>query len=339
MTAQSPRALSRIVQFTEFGEPDVMKIVEVEAPFPGNDEVLVRMKAIGLNRSESMIRRNEYIVEVSLPSMLGSEGAGVVEAIGKNVTNVKVGDRVAVVHPFGLGTVPIYGDEAVVPKHTVIVQPDFLSFEEAASLWVMLLTPYGALIEDAKIQPGEFVLISAASSSTGIGAIQLANMAGAIPIALTRTSAKRQQLLDAGARHVVAFEEVDLVAEIMALTDGQGARVAFDAVGGELLPKLTKAMALKGTLYVYGWLGGSAMVTSAQDQIARMLTTKGWTIVDTLLDPDRLKAATEFVIAGLAEGILSPVIDRVFAFEEIVEANRYLEASQQIGKIVAKVEA
>lgn len=326
-----------VVQFSQFGGPEVLQLVEAETPSPKEDEVLLRIKSIGLNRSDSMIRRNEYIIEPGLPAMLGSEAAGIVEAIGDNVTRVKVGDRVATIHPFGLGTVPIYGEAAVVPVHTLVVQPETLSFEEAASIWVMFLTPYGALIEDAKIEPGEFVLISAASSSTGIGAIQLANMVGAIPIALTRTSAKRQQLLDLGAKHVIAFEEVDVVDDVMRFTDGKGARVAFDAVGGELMAKLAKAISWKGVVYSYGWLGNDKMETSVQTQISRMLTTKGWSIVDTLLDADRLHAAVEFVTTGLADGKLTPVIDKVFAFDEIVEASRYLETSQQIGKIVVKV--
>jgi NADPH:quinone reductase-like Zn-dependent oxidoreductase len=114
----------------------------------------------------------------------------------------------------------------------VVKHPNSLSFAEAASLWMMFMTPYGPLIEDAKIKKGDFVMISAASSSVGLAAIQLTNYAAATPIALTRTSAKSKQLLNAGAAHVIATDEMDMVQEVIRITGGAGARVAFDSIGG-----------------------------------------------------------------------------------------------------------
>src|SRR5258708_35765637 len=130
------------------------------------------------------------------------------------------------------------GDVIVVPDYAVVKHPKSLSFAEAASVWMMFVTAYGALMEDAKVNKGDFVLIPAASSSVGLAAIQIANYTGATTIALTRTSAKKRQLLDAGAAHVIATEEVDMVGEVMRITNGQGVRVAFDPVGGLGVPKL-----------------------------------------------------------------------------------------------------
>src|ERR1700749_4927720 len=113
-----------------------------------------------------------------------------------------------------------YGDLIVVPAASVVRQPISLSFAEAASIWMMFITAYSALIEDAKATKGDYVLISSASSSVGLAAIQVANYAGATSIALTRTSAKKQQLLDAGAQHVIATQEADLVSEVMRITNG-----------------------------------------------------------------------------------------------------------------------
>lgn len=330
--------MPRIIQFSEIGGPEVLQFVEVDTPVPNEDEVLIRVKALGLNRAEAMYRRNSYIFEAVLPARLGTESAGIVEAVGKNVTHVKVGDRVNTVPAFRMGDFAIYGEMVAVPGYAVIKQPDRLSFEEAASLWVMFLTPYGALIEDANIQPGEPVLISAASSSTGIAAIQIANRAGAIPIALTRTSAKRQKLLDVGAKHVVPFAEVDLVDEVTRITDGKGVRVAFDPVGGKLLPKLMQVMPWQGTLYIYGALEGDTTTVPVLTQIGQMVTIKGWMPADILYSRDRLQVAVDYITAGLNEDQLSPVIDRSFPFEEMVEAHRYLEAAQQFGKIVVRVD-
>jgi NADPH:quinone reductase-like Zn-dependent oxidoreductase len=325
----------RTVQFSRLGGPEVLEFVEVPLPVPGDDEVLIRVKAIGMNRSDSMFRRGEYIIQPTFPAQFGSEAAGIVEAVGKNVTGVAVGEMVNTVPSFWLGDVAIYGEAVAVPAHAVVKQPARLSSIQAAALWVMYLTPYGALIEDANIQPGEFVLISAASSSTALGAIQIANLVGAIPIALTRTSAKRQQLFDAGAKHVVAYNEVDVVEDIMTFTEGKGARVAFDPVGGRLLPELAKAMPWKGTIYSYGALDGETTTIPVMQQIiGRMLTIKGWAIVDTLWDAERLAAAVAFISAGVEAGKLQPVIDKIFTFEDVVAAHEHLERSDQFGKIV-----
>src|SRR3982074_3122900 len=170
------------------------------------------------------------------------EGAGTLEAVGKDVGGVAVSDEVNVIPSFSLNDYSTYGEVILVPDYAVVRQPKSLSFTEAASVWMMFVTAYGALIEDAKVAKGDFVLIPAASSSVGLAAIQIANYAGATTIALTRTSTKKQQLLDAGAVHVIATEEVDLVGEVMRITHGQGARVAFDPVGRPGFPKLVSGL-------------------------------------------------------------------------------------------------
>lgn len=328
----------RSVQFSRMGGPEVLEFVTEATPTPGDDEVLIRVQAIGMNRSDSMFRRGEYILQPTLPSRFGSEAAGVVEAVGKNVTHLKVGDKVNTIPSFWLGTVSIYGEAIVVPVNAVVKQPPSLSAVQAAALWVMYLTPYGALIEDAKMKAGDVVLISAASSSTALGAIQLANLVGAVPVALTRTSAKRQQLLDAGAKHVIAYEEVDLVEEVMKITEDKGAQIAFDPVGGRLLPKLAKTMPWQGKIYSYGALDGETTTLPVmQDIIGRMLTIKGWAIVDTLWDADRLAAAIDYITMGVEQGKLAPVIDSVFSFDDVVAANQHLESSDQFGKIVIEL--
>ncbi len=199
------------------------------------------------------------------------------------------------------------------------------------------MTAYGALIEDAKVTKGDFILIPAASSSVGLAAIQIANYAGATTIALTRSSTKKQQLLDAGAAHVIATEEVDLVAEVMRITDGQGARVAFDPVGGPSFPKLVSALAFGGIIYIYGLLGTGVTPLPVLEMIAKVPTIKAHNIWLTSGNETRRKAAIEFVTKGLQTGALKPVIDRTFTFDEMADAHRYLEQSGQFGKIVVTV--
>src|SRR5207237_7668415 len=203
-------------------------------------------KAIGINRAEAMWRVDDYIEPVKFPAGHGYEAAGIVGAVGKDVGGFAAGDEVNVIPSFSQNDYSTYGELILIPDYAVVRQPKALSFTEAASVWMMFVTAYGALIEDAKVAKGDFVLIPAASSSAGLAAIQIANYAGARTIALTRTSAKQQQLLDAGAAYVIATEETDLVGEVMRITNGLRARVAFDPVGGPTFPKLISALSFGG---------------------------------------------------------------------------------------------
>ena len=330
--------MSRTIMFAKAGSPEVLDYVEAEVPAPAANEVRIKVKAIGLNRAESMWRLNDYIEPITrFPAMLGYEAAGIVDAVGDGVNEFAVGDAVNVMPSFSMNQYGTYGEVVIVPLHAVLKQPASLSFTDAASVWMMFVTAYGALIEDAHIGKGDFVLIPAASSSVGLAAIQIANHAGATPIALTRTSEKKRQLLDAGAVHVIATTETDLVEEVMRITDGQGARVAFDPVGGETLAKLLSALSFQGVVYLYGALASEPTTLPVLAMIAKMPIIKGQNIWLTSGDETRRKAAIAYVTKGLESGALKPVIDRTFPFDEIVEAHRYLEQNNQFGKIVVTV--
>jgi NADPH:quinone reductase-like Zn-dependent oxidoreductase len=326
--------MSRKIVFDRAGEPEVLQFRDIEVPAPGPHEVRIVVKAIGINRAEAMWRRDDYIEPVKYPAGLGYEAAGLVDAIGADVTGLAPGDAVNLIPSFSMNDYATYGELILAPDYAVVRQPEGLSYAEAASIWMMFVTAYGALIEDAKIGPGDVVLIPAASSSVGLAAIQIANFAGATPVALTRTAAKRQKLLDAGAKHVIATEQSDFVAEVMRITEGHGARVAFDPVGGPDFAKLLSALGFGGRIYLYGALSDEPTLLPVLAMIAKMPTIKAHNIWGTSGDEARRKAAVEFVRRGLESGVLRPVIDRVFPFEEMVAAHRYLEANGQFGKVV-----
>ena len=222
--------MSRTIKFRQAGGPEVLEFIEMEVPAPGPHEVRIKVKAIGINRADSMWRNDKYTEPVKFPAGLGYDAAGIVDAVGKDVADVAVGDAVSTIPAYSLNKYFTYGEIILVPDHAVVKHPESLSFVEAASVWMMFITAYGALIFDAQVEAGDFVIIPAASSSVGLAAIQIANYAGATPIALTRTSEKKQRLLEAGAPHVIATQEQDIVAEVMRITAGNGARVAFDPV-------------------------------------------------------------------------------------------------------------
>src|SRR6202790_642857 len=329
--------MSRVVEFSEAGRPEVLKFKNVDIPEAGPGQVRIRVKAIGLNRAESMWRENQYTEPVKFPARLGYEAVGTVDSVGKDVTTIAVGEEVNTIPSFSMNQYGMYGEVVLAPIHAVVRHPKGLSPVEAASIWMMFVTAYGALVDDAKITSQDAVVIPGASSSVGLAAIRIANSVGAKSIALTRTSAKRKQLIDAGAKYVIATEEEDLVKEINEITGGQGARVVFDPVGGPTVSKLIKAMSFQALLYLYGALSDQATTLPVLDLIGKIITIKGHNIWVTSGDPPRQKAAVDFVSDGLEKGTLKPIIDRVFAFDKIVDAHRYLEASEQIGKIVVTI--
>ena len=191
-----------------------------------------------------------------------------------------------------------------------------------------------AIIEMAHATVGDFVIIRAASSSVGLAAIQLANWAGATPIAATRRSTKAEALRAHGAKHVIATEETDLVAEVMKITNGKGARIVFDPVGGPYVDTLAQAMAVDGTLFIYGGLSRPADHASALARGVQESQHPRLGRLDDLELPGTLRAREGADPAGLADGHLKPVIARTFKLDEIVEAHRFLESNQQMGKIV-----
>jgi NADPH:quinone reductase-like Zn-dependent oxidoreductase len=326
--------MSRTIKFAKAGAPEVLEFIETEVPAPGPHEVRIAVKAIGINRADSMWRNDRYVESPIFPAGLGYDCAGVVDAVGKAVTDFAVGDTVSTIPAFSLNKYFTYGEVILAPDHAVVKHPASLSFVEAASVWMMFLTAYGALIFDARVKAGDFVIIPAASSSVGLAAIQIANHAGAVPIALTRTSDKKKRLREAGAAHVVATREQDMVAEVMRITNGEGARIAFDPVGGADFSKLIAALSPQGIVYIYGALSENDTPMPVLEMIRKMPTVKGYSIRLVTGDEARRKAAVEYVTRGLASGALRPIIDRIFKFDEMVEVHRYLETSGQFGKIV-----
>ncbi len=329
--------MARVVRFHQTGGPEVLKIEELDVPPPGKGEVQIRIHALGLNRAESMFRSGQYLEEPKLPARLGYEAAGTVAAIGPGVQGFKVGDAVSTIPSFSLNAYGLYGDLANAPAHAVVQHPESLSWEEAAAVWMQYLTAYGALIDIAGLTKGDTLVIPAASSSVGLAAIQIANKVGAIPIALTRGSSKRQALLDAGAAHVIATDEQDLVKEILGITGGKGARVVFDPVGGPTFAKLAQATAQLGILFLYGALSTEPTPLPLFDVLGKWITIRGYVMMEITSDPARLETGKTFINEGLADGSLKPIIARTFPLDEIVEAHRYLESNQQIGKVVVTV--
>ncbi len=328
---------NRIVFFNKTGGPEVLHIDSVEVPPPVAGEVRVKVKAIGLNRAESMFRSGNYFVQPVFPSRLGYEASGTVESVGSGAAGFAPGDVVSIVPPHDQGKYGVYGEIATVPAKYVVKHPASLSFEEAAAVWMQYMTAYGALVDIAAMKQGDFVVIPAASSSVGLAAIQLCNMLGAIPIATTRTSQKKKALQDAGAAHVIVTQEENVSARLKEITGGKGARIVFDPVGGKAVLDLAEGMAQGGILFQYGALSPDPTPFPLMSALSKSLTMRGYVLFEILSDATRFEKAKQFILNGLTSKKLKPVIAKTFPLDDIVQAHRYLESNQQIGKIIVTV--
>jgi NADPH:quinone reductase-like Zn-dependent oxidoreductase len=329
--------MAKIVRIHDLGGPEVLQIEDLPVGDPGPGEVRIRVEAVGLNRAEAMYRAGRYPVQPQLPSLIGYEGVGTIEALGHGVTGFSEGDRVCVLPMIQQGQYGIWAEQAIVPARILLPAPPGLTPAEAASIWMQYLTAY-ALIEVAEIGIGDGVIIRAASSSVGIAAIQLVNWAGSVSIACTRTSAKADALRAQGAAHVVATEEEDLVERVMTITGGKGARTAFDPVGGPYVDTLARALAPRGILFIYGGLGEQPTPYPHWPCAMKGLSMRGWVASEIWNHPHRFEAAQETILAGLAGEHLKPVIARMFeGLDSIAEANAYLESNQQVGKVVVTI--
>ncbi len=329
--------MSRIVRFHQHGGPEVLVVEDIDVPSPAPGEVQIRVKAIGINRADALLRSGTYIETATLPAGLGLEAAGTVTAVGDGVRTFSPGDAVSVIPPISMVPHPTYGEIINMPARNVVRHPATMGWDAAAAVWMQFLTAYGALIPVARVQAGDIVAVTAASSSVGLAAIQIANLQGATPIAVTRTSAKRQALLDNGAVHVVASQEEDVEARLKEIAGRQGVRVVFDAVGGPIFNQLTAAMSHRGILIEYGGLSQEPTPFPLAEVLSKCLTLRGFLVHEVTGDAERLAEALSYIRSGLSSGRFKPVLARTFPLEDIVEAHRYLEAGTQFGKVIVTV--
>ncbi|MFE0372315.1 zinc-dependent alcohol dehydrogenase family protein [Streptomyces tendae] len=323
--------MPRVVVFDEFGGPEAMHIVEEPALEPNAGEVRVRIEAFAVNPLDQMMRSGTSPVPIPLPhARLGVEGTGVVDALGPQVTGLKIGDPVILTAIPDASVRGSYAEYTTVPANRVIVRPASLGVTEAAAIWVAFSTAFGALVEKARMRPGDHVLITAASGSVGRAAMQIANQIGAVPIAVTRHAAKKDDLLAAGAAAAIATDQTDIAQAVHHHTGGTGADIILDLVTGPGQQDLLTAARPGGTLVAAGFLDPRP----APFPTGAPLTIYSYQSFEHTLDDVVVKRMSAFLNAGVRLGALQPAIDKVFTLNDIVEAHRHLEKGPHTGKVV-----
>lgn len=330
--------MARVYRFHEYGGPEVLRLEDIPLAALDADDVHVKIKTIGLNRADSTFRSNTYIKKATLPSRLGYEAAGVVMAVGKKVTRYSSGDAVCILPPDDLGKYGIYADEMVIPQRLLVHKPANLSWEEASSVWMQFLTAWGGIVSAGDVKKGDHVLITAASTSVGLAAIQVASFLGAVPIAAVGSDKWSDLLMKTGAAHIIVEEKEDLLVRLIEIAGQDGLSVAFDAVGGANVEVMARALKKFGCIVIHGFMSTEPTIFPIKLAIRKSLTIKGYLVLELFNNAELFEKGKEFIVTGLASGALTPCIDKVFPFEEMREAQEYMESDRRYGKVVVRVD-
>jgi NADPH:quinone reductase-like Zn-dependent oxidoreductase len=330
------------------GGPEVVSYEDLPDPQPGPGQVVVAVRAATLNHLDIWVRKGWPGLKLSFPHVLGSDVAGVVDAVGPGVEGVKAGDAVVVNPSVGCGRCErclagkenlcrrfaiigehVSGGQAerfVLPARNVLPKPANLSFEEAAAVPLTFMTAWHALVARAKVRLGETVLVHAAGSGVGVAAVQIAKLLGARVIATAGSDAKLEKARALGADHLVNYEQQDFAQEVRKLTDKKGVEVVFEHVGKTTWERSLLAAGIGGRIVTVGATTGHEPVTDLRHVFFRQLSVLGST----------MGTAAELleVLRFVGEGKLRPVVDRVLPLREARAAQGLLADRAQFGKIV-----
>ncbi len=316
------------------GGAEELEVGEAAKPFPEENEVLVKIRASALNRADILQREGKYPPPEGASNILGLEIAGDVYSVGKNVKRWKKGDKI-----FGLLPGGGYAEYAVINEGMANPIPSGLNYLQAASIPEVFLTAYQALIRHSKLQPGERILIHAGASGVGTAAIQIAGVIRA-EIFITASSGKHKICRELGADHLIDYKKEDFASKVLELTEKKGVDVIIDFIAGPYFNKNLNSLARDGRLVLLATLGGGI----SGDADIRQILTKRLTIIGSTLRSRTLDYQMKlnedflnFSFDKFERGELKPVIDRVFNWNDVSEAHRYMEANNNIGKIVLSI--
>ena len=320
----------KAIQVSEFGEPDVLNFVEVERPSPGEGEVLIEVKAAGVNYADTMRRRNEYLEETPLPFVPGAEVAGVVAEVGPGVEDVDEGDRAVTLLQTGG-----YAEYVVAPAQYLIPIPDDANFDEAAAIPLQGLTAYHVLKTSGMLEEGESVLVHAAAGGVGYLAVQMARLMGARQIIATASKQEKLDLAkELGADVLIDYTHDDWPKQVREATGGEGADVILEMVGGDFIQKNLQCLADFGRMVVYGAASGERGTLVPMDLMHHNHVVAGFYLPRIMTRPDLFAPSLQEVLGWLSSGELRLKIGARYPLQQAPEAHDALEGRQTTGKIV-----
>ncbi len=317
------------------GGTDKLKFGETEKPIISEKEILVKVKAAGINRADIMQRQGKYPPPKGVSKILGLDIAGEVVELGKNVTRWKTGNKI-----FGLIPGGGYAEYAKIHQDMAIEKPSELSFEEAAAIPEVFLTAYQALFWNAKIKEDDYVLIHAGGSGVGTAAIQLAKVEKAHPIT-TASKGKLIYCLDLGAEKVIDYNSEQFDEESLTFTNNNGVDIIIDFIGADYFEKNIRCLNQNGKIIFLAYLSGAKI----KEVDIRKIMSKWISIIGSTLRARNLdyqirltKDFAEYSVEKFETGKLKPVIDKIYSWKNAVEAHKYIEENKNFGKLVLKID-
>jgi NADPH2:quinone reductase len=318
------------------GEPDVLRHGEVDRPICGDDEILVRVQAAGVNPIDTKLRRGGLFLSAGLPAILGCDGAGVVEAVGKDVTRFEPGDAVYYCYG-GLGQkAGNYAEYVAAPEAWVALKPDCLDFTDAAAAPLILITAWEALFDRARISSGQRIFIHAGAGGVGHVAIQLAKIAGCEVAASVSSETKAAMVKELGADLIINYRQQDVAGELLGWTAGRGVDAAIDTVGGEAFMQLIPAVRLYGDLVTLLQVPGETDWKALRLRNIRVAQELMLTPMLTGLKEgaDHHAAILEQCAQFFDQRRLTVFVSDIMPLEQAAEAHRRIEAGGMAGKLV-----
>jgi len=316
-----------------WGEVEDLRLGEAPAPVPADGEVVIAVRATGINYADALMVAGKYQTKPALPFSPGLEAAGIVAACGAGATRFKPGDRVMAILAHG-GLAQL----AVAPETETFAIPDRMSFEEAGAFPVAYVSSHVALRWQARLEPGETLLVLGAAGGVGLTAVEIGKAMGARVIAAASTPEKLAVAQERGADDVINYATEKLTDRVMALTDGKGADVCFDPVGGELFDAALSSLGWGGRILLIGFVAGVPQIP------ANRLLVKHRAALGSSLRyfrwhaPDKLRRSVEELMAWYGEGKLRPLVTHRLPLERSVEAIRLLTDRKAHGKVVVVIE-
>ena len=335
----------KAVWIPRFGKPEVLEVRESEDPVPASGEVRVRVEAAGINFAEIMARQGLYQDAPPPPMVVGYEVSGVIDAVGERVDPAREGQRVLAMTRFGG-----YADTVCVPSEQAYAMPQSMTFEEGAALPVTYLTAYHMLFNVFRLRAGDHVLIHQAAGGVGTAACQLCRSVEGVTTYGTASKSKHDYVRENGCDHPIDYHSLDYADEIRRLTGGHGVDVVLDALGGTDWKKGYDLLRPGGMLIPFGWANmakfGKRKMTHVVGQLARM---PWWTPMKLMHqnkgvagvnmghlweEREMTREAITRLLQLYQDGAIKPQIDRSFPFEQASDAHAYIEAGQNVGKVL-----
>ena len=322
----------RSIRFDNFGEPaDVLRVEDVPRPSAGPGEVLVRMRMRPINPSDLLTVRGFYGELPELPATPGLEGVGVIEALGPDVHGLEVGQRV-----IPAGTRGTWQELLVTNAMNLISPPDGLSDESAAQSTVNPLSAWVMLTEELAVQPGRWLLQTAAGSTLGRIVLQISKLLDVKTINVVRRRDQIDELKALGADEVICIEDEDLATRVMAITDGAGVPAAIDAVGGEIGGAVAQVLAQNGVMLAYGMLSLEQMPINGGQMVWASSSVRGFWLTSWLrqIPAEKQREVRSEVLRRMANKEIVPPIEARYDFGDVTEAVRHAEKPGRRGKVL-----